>query len=230
MTTPLEVIAKGIEINPTITKALIAVPVMVAVLALCLSLIQDWQTALIGGVFVMVAAVLLLGVAQLSAKVLGDLGTWLARFCLLFFAAVATCLLSSVMFDWPKAPACLVRPLEPCGSAIAAAANRQAPAEPVATAVNRAFYTVYTQFAGYQRPAVQRISEFLKSKGWQVPGEERKAEASGLSEVRYRNSADRPAAELLASEIMASGISERRVSVRQLGIIRPNQLEVWISR
>lgn len=225
---PIQLISRATKLNPQATRVLIAVPVLLASLALGLSFLQDWQTALIGGVIAIVAALVLMVVLAIPAGKLGTLGTLLAWFCVAFFIATLVSLFTSVMFDRPKPIVCLVRPLEPCQQALAEYAQRQKPLED-ARAVNRSDFTVFPQFAGFRREQVQAVSAKLAQVGWRVQGEERTPNAAGVNEVRYRSDAERAAAEQLAADIQQAGLSEKVIRAKQVSIIRPNTLEVWIS-
>lgn len=93
-------------------------------------------------------------------------------------------------------------------------------------------YEVYIQFAGgIARGEVVDLNHALRESGWNVqgPSGERIATAAGLNEVRYSRDADAEAAQALASALTQAGIAGRRVQARQLAIIEPDTLEVWIS-
>ena len=101
---------------------------------------------------------------------------------------------------------------------------------PYAEAGNRA---VFIQFAGnIPRRQIVELNQALRQAGWNVQGAsgERIATAAGLNEVRYSSEQDQAAAQALAATIAKAGIGNRPTSARQLDIIRPGTLEVWISR
>ena len=61
--------------------------------------------------------------------------------------------------------------------------------------------TVFVQFAGGSREAIQRVTEVLKQQKWKVPGEERIGAAAGKREIRYFHESDRNAAMLLRDDL-----------------------------
>ena len=80
--------------------------------------------------------------------------------------------------------------------------------------------TVYFQFAGMVRGDAKAIADRLKALGWSIPGEERTAAAAGYNEVRYGETDDGRAAELLAADLRALGRSG--VRAKKVAGIRPN--------
>ncbi|WP_340644138.1 hypothetical protein [Phenylobacterium sp.] len=92
---------------------------------------------------------------------------------------------------------------------------------------------VYIQFAGsIARENVVGLNRALTTSGWTVEGGsgERTVKSAGLNEVRYRNEQDRQAAQALADAVTASGIAARPLTPKQVSIIQPGELEVWMSR
>jgi len=87
---PLEVIARATKLNPQITKILIAVPVLLACVALSTRLVSDVQTAVLGGILVIFAAVVLFAVASIRKDQLGSAVIWFVRFCLFAFCFVSS--------------------------------------------------------------------------------------------------------------------------------------------
>jgi hypothetical protein len=79
------------------------------------------------------------------------------------------------------------------------------------------------------------LASALYSLGWDFPdwgrGGERTTEAVGKAEVRYRDQADLPAAELLALEVQKN-ISSRKVVtvVRNPSITAQRELHIWVSQ
>jgi len=92
-------------------------------------------------------------------------------------------------------------------------------------------YKVFIQFAGLTRESIKELNAALKKSGWKVQSDsgERILAAAGLNEVRYRNSGDKDSAEALANAITASRLTTAPVTIKQLSIIGPGSLEVWIS-
>ena len=111
---PLDIIAKGAKLNPLVTKILIAVPVLLACVALGTKLVTDPITGIIGGILTILAAVVLVVVASTSTHLLGGVGVWFARFCLGAFCAATTVLFTSWGWDWPKPTGCLLHPDKQC--------------------------------------------------------------------------------------------------------------------
>lgn len=93
--------------------------------------------------------------------------------------------------------------------------------------------TVYIQFAGrIARGRIVALNTALRSTGWRVSGKdgERTANAAGLNEVRFHGEEDRAAADALAATLTGASVGGAPVTARQLDVIRPGVLEVWISR
>ena len=92
---------------------------------------------------------------------------------------------------------------------------------------------VFIQFAGVlTREQITSLNTGLRIAGWNAQGGsgERIGIASGLNEVRYSGE-NREAAQQLADSINSSGLPlAKKVGIRQIKIIGPNDLEVWISR
>lgn len=112
-----------------------------------------------------------------------------------------------------------------------------APAAPPQAAVTSKV-PVFIQFAGYQRQVIIDIAEKLGVSGWNVRGAtqggERTANAAGLAEVRYFNSADKPVAEALAASVSAAMNGSPNIMIKDLSNTRyaqaPNShMEVWIG-
>jgi hypothetical protein len=235
---PLDIISKGAKLNPAFTRIVFGVPLIAAALAIALKLVDDPKTAIIGGIITILGAVIAF-VVSILGKVEGLQSTaiWFVRVCLLLFCAVTILIVTSVFFRWPQPLQCIVRPLDDCSRQAGNELNSVAPAEvakpPTAASpsVNRSAFTVYVQFAGYQRPTVQGFSSSLKATGWKVPGEERIATAAGLNEIRYRADKDKAAAELLASDLAkAQQKAVDAIKIRRIPIITDGTLEVWISQ
>jgi hypothetical protein len=89
--------------------------------------------------------------------------------------------------------------------------------------------TVYFQFAGMTREEAVRISDQLKERGWQIPGEERTSLAAGQNEVRYGAEADKPAAEMLVEDLKALALKGCCV-VKRNPEVAAGTVEVWVSR
>jgi hypothetical protein len=105
---PTNIISLGEKLNPVATKILIAVPVLLACVALARALVVDVATAIIGSILTIVAAVLLYAVISVGPQLLGTLGIWLARFCLIIFCVVTTILITSWGWNFPRPTECLI--------------------------------------------------------------------------------------------------------------------------
>lgn len=110
-------------------------------------------------------------------------------------------------------------------------------APPPATAKSE--IPVFIQFAGFQRGAIVDLAAKLGSEGWTVRGGDKGGErletATGLSEVRYFNSADRPLAEALAANVSAAMSGSPSIALKDFSVTsfaKPpmNQIEIWISQ
>jgi uncharacterized protein YraI len=112
---PLEIIAKGMDINPQITKRLFAVVVLIACVALIGQLVKDPTTAIIGGVLLVVASVILLVVAAISAQQIGTIAIWFCRFVSILFIAISLTLFMAWAFKYPQPLQCMINIYSPCG-------------------------------------------------------------------------------------------------------------------
>jgi SH3-like domain-containing protein len=111
---PLDIIAKGMKINPQITRILFGGVVLVACVALVGQLVKDPTTAIIGSVLFVLAAVILLIVAAISAQQIGSIAIWFSRFVALLFGAITLTLFSAWAMEIPKPLPCLINPWSPC--------------------------------------------------------------------------------------------------------------------
>jgi cell division septation protein DedD len=92
---------------------------------------------------------------------------------------------------------------------------------------------VFIQFAGLiERSDIVALNSALRAAGWRTQSSsgERTGKAAGLNEVRYSSDEDKAAAEELAEVVTQAGIGSKRVVARQVPTIRPNTLEIWISK
>jgi len=111
---PLDVIAKGMKINPVITRRLFPGVVLVACVALVGQLVKDPTTAIIGGVLFVFASVVLIVVAAISAQQIGSIAIWFCRFVSLLFVAVSLTLFTAWSAEFPRPLPCLINPWSPC--------------------------------------------------------------------------------------------------------------------
>lgn len=90
---------------------------------------------------------------------------------------------------------------------------------------------IYIQFSGsLNRETITRLNDSLKARGWNVQGSsgDLVPEAPSSNEVRYSES-NKQAAIDLAAAISDSGIITKPVILKNMDIIGPNNLEVWVS-
>lgn len=133
---------------------------------------------------------------------------------------------------------CLLRLATPCEQVFAqlAETNNKAKSQSANTESTPSYrnYKVYIQFAGSSLPrdAIIGLSKFLQNMGWDIQGEkgDYQENADGLNQVRYRGPEDKAAAQALATAINDADITSASVEPKQLSIIAPKTLEVWISK
>jgi uncharacterized protein YraI len=113
---PLDIISKGMDINPRITRTLFSVVVLIACVALVGQLVKDPATAVVGGLMLVVAAVILIIVAAISAKQIGTIASWFCRFVAFLFVAVVLTLFTAWAADFPRPLSCLINPSSPCNN------------------------------------------------------------------------------------------------------------------
>lgn len=113
---PLDIISKGMKINPQVTRILFGGVVLIACVALGGQLVKDPTTAIVGGILFVIASVILIVVAAIAAaaKQLGSIAIWFARFICAAFIAILLVLLSAWSMDIPKPLPCLISPFSPC--------------------------------------------------------------------------------------------------------------------
>lgn len=212
----------------------------------------DWRTMALIGIYVVCLGVILVTVANLSEGPRLLLGWFVV---LMIIAIVSTLFVSAVFRPRTVAPTwCLVQFWNKCEDATAIVAERNSEQLVAATSVPAVIpaptsttgelqtsssgdvpllqQQVFIQFAGLiTRESVIELNRALRRGGWQVASDsgERTENARGLNEVRYGPAADRDAAETLAAAVTAANIGSAPVQVKQLDMIRPNTLELWIS-
>ena len=100
--------------------------------------------------------------------------------------------------------------------------------------VNRAQYTVFIQYAGYDQLQMISLADVLAEQNWNVQARDQGGasikDAAGLSEVRYHDVPQKAAADALATAINATGIFNAQVKSVALPAVKPTTLEVWIGR
>ncbi|WP_448661831.1 SPOR domain-containing protein [Sphingomonas sp. CJ20] len=91
---------------------------------------------------------------------------------------------------------------------------------------------IFIQFAGLiTRDSVKQLNAALRQGGWDVQGGsgERTPVAAGLNEVRYAGPDDEAQARALAEAVTKTGMTATTVVARQVDILKPGTLELWIS-
>lgn len=226
MPNPIDILSQGLKINPKITRLAFAIPIVLAAVAVGINFFSDPRSAFFAGVAGFLALLLVIAItyALTYGGLLGPAGVALAWFTTVLFMAVCVVIFTSWAFDKPKAMTCLFRPLDRCEDVVAEIASRK---EVPATSVNKSDYLVKFQFAGFTREQAQAISAELKEKGWRILGEERVADAARWDEVRYRDPADKLAAELLAKETNQTRRVNAEVTAKQNSTIKAKELELW---
>jgi len=111
---PLDIIARGMKINPQVTRLLFPGVVLIACVALVGQLVKDPTTAIIGGVLFVIASVVLIVVAAIGAQQIGPIAIWFCRFVSLLFVAVSLTLFTAWAAEFPKPLPCLINPWSPC--------------------------------------------------------------------------------------------------------------------
>ena len=111
---PLDIIAKGMRINPQVTRVLFPSVVLIACVALIGQLIKDPTTAIIGGLLVILAAIVLIVVAAIAAQQIGAIAIWVCRSVAGLFVAISLTLFTSWATDRPKPLPCLINPMSIC--------------------------------------------------------------------------------------------------------------------
>jgi SH3-like domain-containing protein len=111
---PLDIIAKGMKINPQITRLLFGVVVLVACVALAGQLVKDPTTAIIGGLLVVVATVILIVVSAITASQISSVAVWFSRAVSVLFILVCLTLFSAWAFEFPRGLPCLINPWSVC--------------------------------------------------------------------------------------------------------------------
>ena len=142
-------------------------------------------------------------------------------------------------------PSCLLRFWDDCrgrgglinrvAEGVPAPALTPVPKAPATSLVPPPLMRVYVQFAGLlRREDVVSVSRGLRDTGWNVQGAdqggERTVAASGFNEVRYLSPANEVAAKVLAQQIQATNLIKHPIAVTLNTNVRPDTLEVWISR
>jgi SH3-like domain-containing protein len=111
---PLDIVAKGMKINPQITRRLFPAVVLVALVALASQVVHDPTTAIFGGLFLVLGSVILLIVSAIAAQQIGAIAKWFTRFVAFLFVAISATLVISWITERPKPLSCLINPLTLC--------------------------------------------------------------------------------------------------------------------
>lgn len=247
---------KAISINPVVGRFVVGGGMVIALAALAVTWFEDrWyadRQSVVYAVAGVLAACVLAALLVALLPTRGDLRWprvvvgWSAM--LLVVAYPWTLFFSIVVPDWPRPFTCLTQPWQPCPSAIAAAAQRNAlfspPPSPAAQpetqqsparTVDRGAYLVKLMFAGgiNREREIIPLSRALIDRGWtRLPGfrGNRTEAADGEAEVRYGRHSDDAAAKALAEDVARSIPLGRPVMPVLDSLIAPGELEIWISR
>ena len=103
-------------------------------------------------------------------------------------------------------------------------------AETAAPFWNAAQYSVYIQFAGYDRSLIKSLEATLAKQNWNVKVGESTQNAERLSEVRYHDTQQRAAADALAAAINTTGVLNTPVKTLAVAAVQPAVLEVWVGQ
>lgn len=255
--TPLDVIQKLIATNPAVAKTILAGIAVFAAAAIVLSFKIDTDTAvLLGGYIIAFSFVVTILAGVLDDTFLTKVIGWVVTVILLLLLVIVIYGAVLPKYNPFAPPVCIIRFWQPCDLAEDQASDRNdtpvavkavpektaeatavtpgssAPGTAAPASVDRGAFTILVQFAGFRREDVTKATVALKAIGWNVPaaskGGQRTPIAAGLKEIRYRDAAEKAAAEQLATEINAMGIVKGIATVQQDNIA-PNTLEVWIS-
>jgi hypothetical protein len=95
---------------------------------------------------------------------------------------------------------------------------------------NAAQYSVYIQFAGYDRSLIKSLEATLTKQNWNVQVGESTQNAVRLSEVRYHDAQQKAAADALATAINTTGVLNAPVKTLAVAAVQPAVLEVWVGQ
>ncbi|WP_155737492.1 hypothetical protein [Agrobacterium tumefaciens] len=237
---PISAISKLTRLNKNASTVIFATIAVFSAISIIKNLNIDIETSILVATYTIGIGAFLIIVANIindnfTKLILGY--TLTACFCV-----VAICFVSSALFRDQgiiNPTYCLVRFWEKC-DIIVSERNSQTVDSPIdiplastrsTAATTSSNYKVFIQFAGLTRESIKELNAALKKSGWKVQSDsgERILAAAGLNEVRYRNSGDKDSAEALANAITASRLTTAPVTIKQLSIIGPGSLEVWIS-
>lgn len=240
---PVSAFNELIRLDRKVALPLVAGLAVIAAAAIA----KTWQVdvptvGLMGGYIAILGAALILFANWLNDPMTKRVLGWFLT--ILLIASIAAFFISAVFRNQGliKPTYCLVRFWEHCVEVEAAVVQRNAETIEAQTEVAApppptgqpapAGYRVFIHFAGLITPeSVASLNQSFREQGWGMQGDsgERLIAAQGFNEVRYSREQDRQAAERLAEALTATRISSGPVQVRQMNMIRPATLEVWIS-
>ncbi len=249
------VIAQILSVDRKIGRIILAGIAVFAAAAIVVGFSIDMESALAVGGYVLAFGVALTILSRIAETLLSTVVGWLAA--TLFFlwsAAVLTAAALPTLSPPLAPPPCIIQFWKTCDllqdkiaankadalslqavveASVQTTAQTEIEVLPDANKIDVGSHKVFIHFAGViRREDIVSLASGLRSAGWAVNGRdgERLSVAQGLNEVRYSLESNKPFAEALARTITETGITSRAVETKQLGIIRPDTLEVWISR
>lgn len=245
--TPIAVIEKLLVVNrPVAIIILTGLAVFAAVAIFQTFRINDLQGSILVAGYIVGLGVALTAVS--NALYNPPIQAVISWFITLLFILYASAIFVGAVFPFiplVNPPSCLLRFWEDCrgrggvidrvAEGVPAPALTPVPKIPATSLAAPPALRVFVQFAGLlRREDVISVSRGLRDAGWNVQGAdqggERIAAAAGLNEVRYSSLANEDAARVLAQQIQATNLLKHPVTVRRNPDIRPDTLEVWISR
>lgn len=241
---PVSAISKLTKLNKSASTIVVAAIAVFSAISIITNLKIDIETSILIATYTIGIGAFLIIIAniindQFTKLILGY--TITACFCIVAMSFVLSALFRDQGIINPTY--CLVRFWEKCDIIEDRVAERNSQVldsaidiPPAitggATNITSSNYKVFIQFAGLiTRDSIKELNAALKTGGWKVQSDsgERILAAAGLNEVRYKNIGDKEAAEALANAITASRLTAAPVTIKQLSIINPGSLEVWIS-
>ena len=244
--TPIAIIEKLLAVNRSAAVLILTGLAVFAAVAIFQTLqINDFKGGvLIAGYIIGMGLALTVISNVLENLLIRSVISWFIT--MIFILYSSTIFVSAVLSPTPliNPPSCLLRFWEDCrglggvidrvADGVPAPTLTPVPRMPTTSSGASPALQIFVQFAGLlRREDVIAVSRGLRAAGWNVQGAdqggERIAAAAGLNEIRYFP-ANEEAAKVLAQQIQATNLLKRPVTLQPRRDIRPDVLEVWISR